>query len=97
MGSPTFGQWAAFTLSEANGRQLYIPPGYAHAYQTVSDVSVVVYKCSDLYSPDDERTIRWDDDDIAIEWPIAGAIVSARDAGARLLRDMLPDWLPQID
>ena len=97
MGSPTFGQWAAFTLSEANGRQLYIPPGYAHAYQTVSDVSVVVYKCSDFYSPDDERTIRWDDDDIAIEWPIAGAIVSARDAGARLLRDMLPDWLPQID
>ena len=97
IGSPTFGQWAAFSLSEANGLQLYIPPGFAHAYQTISDVSVVVYKCSDFYSPDDERTIRWNDDDIAIDWPIAGAIVSARDAGAPLLRDMLPEWLPQID
>ena len=97
MGSPRFGHWAAFTLSEGNGLQLYIPPGFAHAYQTVSDVSVVVYKCSEFYSPDDERTIRWDDEDIAIDWPIAGAIVSARDAEARVLRDMLPDWLPQLD
>jgi dTDP-4-dehydrorhamnose 3,5-epimerase len=97
MGSPTFGRWAAYLLSEANGRQLYIPPGFAHAYQTVSDVSVVVYKCSDFYSPDDERAIRWNDASIAIEWPIRDAVVSPRDASAPLLRDMLYEWLPQLD
>jgi dTDP-4-dehydrorhamnose 3,5-epimerase len=97
MGSATFGRWAAYLLSEANGRQLYIPPGFAHAYQTVSDVSVVVYKCSDFYSPDDERAIRWNDATIAIEWPIRDAVVSSRDASAPLLRDMLYEWLPQLD
>ena len=97
MGSPTFGRWASYLLSEANGRQLYIPPGFAHAYQTVSDVSVVVYKCSDFYSPDDERAIRWNDASIAIEWPIRDAVVSSRDASAPLLRDMLHEWLPQLD
>ena len=97
VGSPTFGRWAAYMLSESNGRQLYIPPGFAHAYQTVSDVSVVVYKCSDFYSPDDERAVRWNDASIGIEWPIAQAIVSPRDASAPLLRDMLSDWLPQLD
>ena len=97
LGSPTFGRWSAYVLSESNGRQLYIPPGFAHAYQTVSDVSVVVYKCSDFYSPDDERAIRWNDPSIAIEWPITHAIISPRDAAAPLLRDMLSEWLPQLD
>jgi dTDP-4-dehydrorhamnose 3,5-epimerase len=97
VGSPTFGQWAAFTLSDTNGRQLYIPPGFAHAYQTLSEVSVVIYKCSDFYSPDDERGVRWNDESIGIDWPIANAIVSPRDAEAPLLRDVLADWLPQIE
>jgi dTDP-4-dehydrorhamnose 3,5-epimerase len=97
VGSPTFGRWSAYMLSEANGRQLYIPPGFAHAYQTTSDVSVVIYKCSDFYSPDDERCVRWDDPQIGIEWPIPNAVVSTRDAAAPLLRDMLAEWLPQID
>jgi dTDP-4-dehydrorhamnose 3,5-epimerase len=97
VGSPTFGRWAAYVLSEANGRQLYIPPGFAHAYQTVSDVSVVVYKCSDFYSPDDEHTVRWNDSSIAIDWPMRDAVVSPRDASAPLLRDMLAEWLPQLD
>ena len=97
VGSPTFGRWAAYVLSEVNGRQLYIPPGFAHAYQTVSDVSVVVYKCSAFYSPDDERAVRWNDASIAIDWPLPDAVVSARDASAPLLRDMLEEWLPQLD
>lgn len=96
-GSPTFGCWATFTLSESNGRQLYVPAGFAHGYQTVSDASVVMYKCSDYYSPDDERAVRWDDDDLAIPWPIQEALVSARDTAARRLRDLLPEWLPSID
>jgi len=95
--SPTFGRWAAFTLSESNGRQLYVPAGFAHGYQTVSDVSVVMYKCSDFYSPEDERAVRWDDDDLAIAWPIRDAVVSARDAAARRLRELFPEWLPRID
>ena len=89
--------WAAFTLSESNGRQLYVPAGFAHGYQTVSEVSVVVYKCSDYYSPDDEHVVRWDDDDLAISWPIRDALVSARDAAAPRLRDVLPEWLPRVD
>lgn len=96
VGSPTFGRWAAFTLSDTNGRQLYIPPGFAHAYQTTSDTSIVVYKCSDVYSPDDERTVRWDDPEIGIAWPVRETVVSTRDASAPLLRDMLPEWLPRI-
>ena len=96
-GSPTFGCWMAYTLSESNGRQLYIPPGFAHGYQTVSDVSVVVYKCSDIYSPDHEQSLRWNDDVLGIEWPIREPIVSPRDASAPLLRDLLPEQLPRID
>lgn len=97
VGSPTFGRWASFDLSDSNGRQLYIPPGFAHGYQTVSDVSIVVYKCSDFYSPDDERAVRWNDDELAIRWPIRDALLSPRDAAAPGLRDLLVEWLPQID
>lgn len=97
VGSPSFGRWAAFTLSEANGHHLFIPPGFAHGYQTVSEFSVVVYKCSDYYSPDHERVIRWNDDGVGIDWPIANAILSPRDAAAPLLREVLAEWLPQTD
>ena len=97
VGSPTFGRWEAFSLSESNGRQLFIPAGFAHAYQTLSEVSVVVYKCTDIYSADDEHAVRWNDDDLAIQWPIRDAIVSERDAAAPRLRDMLAEWLPQMD
>ena len=96
-GSPTFGRWAAFTLSGSNGRQLYVPAGFAHGYQTVSDVSVVMYKCTNFYSPDDERAVRWDDEDLAIPWPVRDTLVSARDGAARRLRELLPEWLPSID
>jgi len=95
--SPTFGRWTAYRLDGSSGRQLYIPAGFAHAYQTLSDVSVVLYKCSDIYSPDDERTVRWDDSDIAIDWPIRDAIVSDRDAAAPRLRDVLQESLPHLD
>jgi dTDP-4-dehydrorhamnose 3,5-epimerase len=96
-GSPTYGRWAAFTLSASNGRQLFVPAGFAHGYQTVSEMSVVVYKCSDFYSPDDEHVVRWNDDDLAITWPIRDALVSARDAAAPRLRDLLPEWLPRVN
>ena len=97
VGSPTFGRWASFGLSDSNGHQLYVPPGFAHGYQTVSDLSVVVYKCSDFYSPDDERAVRWNDGELGIRWPIRDAVVSSRDAAAPALRDLLAERLPQME
>jgi len=97
VGSPTFGRWNSYSLSESNGRQLYVPAGYAHGYQTVSDISVVLYKCSDFYSPDDEHTVRWDDDALGVAWPIREALLSPRDASAPLLRDMHPERFPRVD
>ena len=97
VGSPTFGRWTGYRLSDSSGQQLFIPPGFAHAYQSLSDVSVVTYKCSEVYSPDDQRAVRWNDSDIAIDWPIRDAIVSDRDSVAPRLRDMLLELPSQLD
>lgn len=71
-GSPTFGRWVGVTLSEDNFRQLYIPPGFAHGFCTLSDRVDFIYKCTDYYFPDDEYGIRWNDPDIGIQWPDVG-------------------------
>jgi len=97
VGSPTFGRWYGYTLSEENARQLFVPPGFAHGYQTTSETSVVVYKCSAYYAPEHERTLRWNDPALAIPWPIVDAVASARDAAARPLRELPADWLPRLD
>jgi dTDP-4-dehydrorhamnose 3,5-epimerase len=81
-GSPTFGRWAGETLSAENFLQLWVPPGYAHGFCVVSEVAEVEYKCTAIYDPDDEITIAWDDPEIAIVWPVAEPLLSARDAGA---------------
>ncbi|HVX37504.1 MAG TPA: dTDP-4-dehydrorhamnose 3,5-epimerase, partial [Hyphomicrobium sp.] len=75
----------AVTLSEENGRQLYIPRGFAHGFLVLSDTADFFYKCDAYYSPADELAIRWDDPAIGIEWPVADPILSARDASAPLL------------
>ncbi len=80
-GSPTFGQWVGVILSAENKRQLYIPPGFAHGFCVMSEVADFLYKCSNYYSPQDERGIAWDDPDLAIEWPIATPLLSQRDQG----------------
>lgn len=88
-GSPTYGQWAGFTLSAENGTQLYIPVGFAHGFATLEPDSEIVYKCSDYYAPETEGALRWDDPDIGIDWPIVGdVILSEKDAGASLLADL---------
>ena len=56
-------------LSSANKRMLWVPPGFAHGFLTLSDTAELVYKCTALYSPADERVLRWDDPDVGIEWP----------------------------
>lgn len=68
--SPTFGKWLGTTLSAANRRQLWVPPGLAHGFYVVSDWAEVVYKATDYYAPDAERTLLWNDPALGIEWPI---------------------------
>ena len=81
--SPTFGQWVGEILSGDNKRQLWIPPGLAHGFVVLSDSAEFLYKTTDYYAPEMERCIRWDDPDLAIEWPIAGVPkLAAKDANA---------------
>ncbi len=94
---PTFGQHAAVELSEANGRQLWVPPGFAHGFCALSERADVFYKCTDAYHPDDEGGLRWDDPALGIEWPIAEPILSDRDLGHPTLADLGPDDLPQVE
>ena len=87
-GSPTFGQWVGVELSGENKRQLYIPPGFAHGFCVLSETADVLYKCTDIYFPKDERGIIWDDPTLAIAWPIAEPLVSQKDRGYLALREM---------
>ena len=96
-GSPTFGRWWGTTLSDREYRQLYIPPGFAHGFVARSDVAIVQYKCTALYSPSDDRSLRWDDPDLAIDWPVAGPVLSDKDRSARLLADLRPEELPRFE
>jgi dTDP-4-dehydrorhamnose 3,5-epimerase len=90
-GSPTFGRWHGVNLSADNRLQLYVPPGFAHGFCVVSDTADVIYKCTDVYAPKGERTIRWDDPGLAIAWPVARPLLSEKDAAAPTLAEMGDD------
>lgn len=77
--SPTFGRWTSVVLSAENRRQIYVPPGFAHGFCALTDETEVVYKCTDIYFPAGERTILWNDPELAIRWPIADPILSEKD------------------
>ena len=85
--SPTFGQWISVRLTGENKIGLYIPPDYAHGFYVMSEEAEFYYKCTDFYSPEHERCIRWDDPDLAIDWPTKEPILSEKDQQAPLLRD----------
>lgn len=85
--SPTFGRFAAATLSEANAHQLWVPPGFAHGFCVLSGEADVEYKCTAFYDPADEIAIRWDDPAIGIPWPLAQPQLSQRDREARPLAE----------
>lgn len=81
--SPTYGWWVGAVLSSVNKHLLWIPPGFAHGFYVMSNAAEVVYKCSNFYAPEHERTICWDDPDLGIDWPMADneiPILSAKDA-----------------
>lgn len=85
-GSPTFGKWAADTLSAENQKVLWVPPGFAHAFQTLTEETEVAYKTTNEYSPTHEGCIKWDDPDLAIPWPVKVPILNDRDQRALGLR-----------
>ncbi len=79
--SPTFGQWVGEELSEANQRQLWIPPGFAHGFLVLSESADFLYKTTDYYAPEHEKCIAWNDGTLAIDWPLTGPPqLSAKDS-----------------
>jgi dTDP-4-dehydrorhamnose 3,5-epimerase len=90
--SATFGRWVGVTLSADDFTQLYVPPGLAHGFCVTSGYAQVEYKCTDLYDPEGEHGMRWDDPDLAIAWPVKGQpVLSARDQRHPSLREMFPE------
>lgn len=87
-GSSTFGGWDGHVLDDEAHRQLWIPIGFAHGFQVLSDVADVAYKLTSLYDPASEAEIAWDDPEIGIEWPIAEPLISARDRSAPRLAEV---------
>ena len=87
--SPTFKQWVGVNLSGSNHLQFYVPPGYGHGFQVISVTADFQYKCTAFYDPEDEDSIRWDDPDIGIEWPVNPPQLSTRDKGAKTLQEFL--------
>jgi dTDP-4-dehydrorhamnose 3,5-epimerase len=85
--SPTFGRWFGTILSDTNRRQLYVPPGFAHGFCVASDSADVLYKTTDVYHPEEERSVLWNDPAIGITWPVTDPIVSARDAEGKPLAE----------
>jgi dTDP-4-dehydrorhamnose 3,5-epimerase len=85
--SPTFSRWVSTELSEDNGLMLYVPPGFAHGFVSLSESADVMYKCTREYSPADDRGVIWNDPDLNILWPVSDPVLSAKDRKHPLLRD----------
>jgi dTDP-4-dehydrorhamnose 3,5-epimerase len=86
--SPTFGRWVAETLSAENKRMLWVPPGFAHGFLVLSEQAEFAYKCTDFYDPQSERSLRWNDAQLGIEWPLPAGVqpvLAAKDGNAASL------------
>jgi dTDP-4-dehydrorhamnose 3,5-epimerase len=88
-GSITFGKWAGVSLSAENRKMIWVPKGFAHGFYVTSDWADVAYKVSDIYSPQHERTLIWNDPEVGIRWPVSGEpILSSKDLQGHRLRDL---------
>jgi dTDP-4-dehydrorhamnose 3,5-epimerase len=95
-GSATFGQWVGVFLSGENHHQLWIPPGFAHGFCVLSNNAHFMYKCTDVYSPESEGGIVWNDPSIGIKWPINEVMLSDKDKTYPYLCDITADRLPKL-
>jgi dTDP-4-dehydrorhamnose 3,5-epimerase len=93
-GSPTFGRWVGVTLSAAEPLQLYVPRGFAHGFCVISATALFSYKCGDFYTPQHENGVRWNDPDLAIDWPVKNPVLSDRDLAFPALKDIPLERLP---
>lgn len=96
VGSPQFGQWTGVVLSGENHRQLWIPEGFAHGFCVLSETAYFSYKCTDVYSPECEGGILWNDPDIGIKWPLTEVSLSDKDQVYPLLRQINAEKLPKF-
>ena len=87
-GSPTYGTWESFRLSEKNKLQVWIPPGFAHGFLVMSDSADFEYKCTEYYHPEDELCLMWNDPEVAIDWTINDPILSEKDKKGLSLKDL---------
>jgi dTDP-4-dehydrorhamnose 3,5-epimerase len=88
--SPTFGRWAGVVLSSENRRQLWVPPGLAHGFYVTSQSADLLYKCSDYYAAEHDRTLRWDDPEVGIAWPLLEGgppLLSSKDAAGLAFKE----------
>ena len=85
--SPTFGRWASAILSDDNMHQFFVPEGYAHGFQVLSEIVDLEYKCIGNYAPDDESGLIWNDPEVAIDWPLPEPLLSAKDQHLPTLAD----------
>lgn len=87
--SPTYGQSYAVTLSEENKKQLWVPPGFAHGFQTLEEDTIFAYKCTNYYHPESEGCILWSDEDLNIKWPLNHPTLSVKDQKGQHFRDFV--------
>ena len=86
--SPTFGKWFGLELSSENHKQLYVPPGFAHGFCTLSARAELTYKCTTFFEPSDDAAILWNDSDIGIDWPVSNPLLSPKDSSAPPLSEL---------
>lgn len=86
--SPTFGRWHGLRLSAENRLQFFVPPGFAHGFAVLSETALFAYKCTDFYSPKDELTLRWNDPEVGVTWPVSEPVLSEKDQRGLRLREL---------
>jgi dTDP-4-dehydrorhamnose 3,5-epimerase len=95
VGSPTFGKWVSATLSAQNHHQLFVPPGFAHGFCVLSEYATFVYKCTELYAPEHEFGVAFDDPELGIPWPVKNPLLSAKDQKNARLSEIPESKLPR--